>query len=103
MTLSSSPKNKTPKTALFEEATMRISVTQRHINAGSRGSCTNDPIALALKDAGFSDPWVSVRTIQNGRGKEMVQWDSPREVQEFMDLFDNTRPGVQPFEFELEG
>lgn len=79
---------------------MRISVMQHHIDAGVRGSCTQDPIALALKDAGFIRPWVNPVRI---RIEEPVhkEFALPDEVYAFMLLFD-THKTVEPFEFELE-
>ena len=41
-----------------------ISVTQQHIDSGLRGSCEKDPIALAMKDAGYTDVWVSPDRIR---------------------------------------
>lgn len=84
---------------------MKIQVTQQHINSGSQGSCTNDPIALALKDSGFCEVWVSpaqlrVRITRDG---PMIDHPMPEEVLAFMYNFDNGRPQcAAPFEFELE-
>ena len=80
---------------------MKIQVTQQHIDAGLKGSCTKDPIALALKDAGVEDPWVSPVRITFGMNRKNGV-PTPPEVLAFIRAFDNYEP-VQPFEFELEG
>jgi hypothetical protein len=76
---------------------MRIQVTQKHINAGLRGSCSGDPICLAMKDAGLKNIWASPSQLRyNGRITEI-----PEEVLQFMKNFDNEML-VDPFEFLLE-
>lgn len=83
---------------------MRIQVSEQHIEHGLRGSCTKDPIALALRDAGFMHPWVSVDYIEvdgfNG-GFKRQHWSSPESVRNFIADFDAFR-FIDPFEFELE-
>jgi len=81
---------------------MKISVTQSHIDAGLRGSCSGDPVALAMKESGLAEPWVSpteLRWKENGQVKVV---ESPPEVLEFIRNFDNIRC-VDTFDFELEG
>ena len=80
---------------------MKITVTQQHIDNGQKGSCTRDPIALALKDAGVEDPWVSPVRITFGLNRKNGA-PVPAEVLAFMRAFDNHEM-VEPFEFELEG
>ena len=83
---------------------MKISVTQKHIDAGVRGSCSQDPVALALREAGFHTPWVSssgIRSYDSTR-KKVQDFELPDDVLQFMRDFDNLVP-VEPFEFELEG
>ena len=80
---------------------MKIQVTKDHIERGLRGSCTSDPIALAMTDAGCIKPWV---------GPGQIKWldlygfwriaPTPRKVLEFALKFDNQDP-TEPFEFEL--
>jgi hypothetical protein len=82
---------------------MKIKVTQKNIDEGLRGSCTKDPISLAMKDAGFHIPWVSTSGISfHGRfGRENYEeYQTPEEVLSFMVKFDNEIP-VSPMEFEL--
>jgi hypothetical protein len=83
---------------------MLIHVTQDHIDHGSKGSCTADPVCLALEDSGFYAAWVSPSFIQT-KGKKGDLYRAhpvPDEVLEFMKQFDNDQM-VYPFEFELEG
>lgn len=84
---------------------MKIQVTQKHINAGSRGSCNSDPVALAMKEAGYMHPWISPDRIRvdgfNG-GFMREDFEMPESVEYFIREFDNGR-FVEPFEFELEG
>lgn len=75
---------------------MIISVTQKHIDSGFRGSCDKDPVALALKDSGFKKVWISPdRVILDG-----VEYEMPEVVSKFIRDFDNVR-FVDPFEFEI--
>ena len=78
---------------------MKITVTQYHIDNGQKGSCTRDPIALALKDAGVEDPWVSPVRITFGLNRKNGA-PVPAEVLAFMRAFDSHEP-VSPFTFEL--
>jgi hypothetical protein len=76
---------------------VRVQVTQKHIDSGLRGSCSGDPICLAMKDAGLKNIWVSPSQLRyNGRTTEI-----PEEVLQFMKNFDN-EDFVDPFEFDLE-
>ena len=81
---------------------MKIQVTQQHIDRGFKGSCTQDPIALALADAGFTKPRASPTylSVEGWRG-ERDNYPTPESVLEFMKQYDNDRL-VWPFEFELE-
>ena len=81
---------------------MKIQVTQQHIDSGVRGSCTSDPIALALREAGFPNVWVGVHYIDlEGRAGGDAGIRMPDEAYEFLKLFDNGLP-CEPFEFDLE-
>ena len=84
---------------------MKIQVTQKHIDNGIRGSCSSDPICLAMKDAGFYRPWVSPDRIVvmgfNGAVSKQ-EFKIPESVAYFMLDFDNGR-NSWPFEFQLEG
>jgi hypothetical protein len=86
-----------------ERSRMKIQVTQHHIDTGLRGSCTGDPIALAMLEAGYEEPWVSpVRIVWTDRFAHPYDTATPESVLEFMTTFDNGGY-VRPFEFELEG
>ena len=84
---------------------MRIQVTEQHIRNGLRGSCSSDAICLALRSAGFMNPWVSPDRIQTdgfSGGFMRENWLVTDELRSFMYDYDNRKP-VFPFEFELEG
>ena len=80
---------------------MKIQVTQQHINDGWRGSCSGDPIAFALRDAGFERPWVSPDHIAWRKDHKDYSVDTPQAVLAFIQLYDNNHE-VFPFEFWLE-
>ena len=80
---------------------MKISVMQHHIDNGRRASCNSDPIALALKEAGFYQPWVGPNHIAWRREFKDHSVETPEDVLGFMKKFDNGQL-VEPFEFELE-
>ena len=82
---------------------MKIQVTRQHINSGLVGSCTSDPVALALLDAGFIGPWVSPSGIRFTDEEFGYRHEVPvpDEVLEFMKQFDNGG-FIEPFEFEME-
>jgi hypothetical protein len=77
---------------------LKISVTQHHIDTGVRGNCKSDPIALALIDAGFKNPWVGPSYVRIAGG---VKINLPAEAMDFIDVFDNRPEESRPFEFEL--
>ena len=79
---------------------MRIQVTQQHINSGLRGSCSGDPISLAMKDAGLQKPWASTDHLAWRQEFRDYFAPVPENVLQFMIDFDNNRE-VQPFEFVL--
>ena len=79
---------------------MKITVTQEHIDNGDRGSCTHDPIALAMKDAGLEKGWAGPSGISWKVGHKNYFAQTPRIVLDFMLAFDNKQP-VEPFEFEV--
>jgi hypothetical protein len=58
-------------------------------------------VALALIDAGFSNPWVGAKYIDyiNREGGKGASY-TPASVQRFIDQFDQGAP-VAPFSFEL--
>lgn len=83
---------------------MKITVTQQHIDKGVRGSCSSDPISLALQDAGFKNPWAGTdRITASGFGpfRRYYSLETPPALLAFMRDFD-TGKEVLPFEFELE-
>lgn len=82
---------------------MKIQVTDEHIRKGHRADPKNDPVALALKDAGFGDVYVGVNEIRVRKIPFTGIWVSapvPKLAFEFMLAFDNGQT-VDPIEFEL--
>jgi hypothetical protein len=83
---------------------VKVQVTQQHIDSGVRGSCTSDPIALALKDLGFIRPWVGISYIYvSGRNGGFMKECAtlPPEAYEFLKHFDNGLP-CGPLTLEIE-
>ena len=79
---------------------MRISVTQKHIDSGVRGSCSSDPLALAMREAGLEKPHVGPTYITWRKSFRDYSEETPEDVLQFMEQFDNG--GIsRPFEFEL--
>ena len=76
---------------------MRIQVTQEHIDKGERMRGRQCPIALALRDAGISDPTVFTSSIDFGE-RTVV---SPDDVEAFVRRFDAGNR-VRPFWFDLD-
>lgn len=79
---------------------MKINVSSENIKHGLRGSCVSDPVALALKDAGFLSPYVGPNEIRvkDGAGKSAP---TPEIVIQFIEKFDNGE-NCEPFVFEVE-
>lgn len=71
---------------------MRVSVTQKHLDKGFRGSCSSDPVALAMRDLGLSR--VSVT-------HDHIAWHRGHKAYSVKLTYDNGHP-VVPFDFELE-
>ena len=81
---------------------MKITVTQQHIDSGQRGSCTGDPVSLAMRAAGLVKPWASPDHLAWRVDFKDYFMKTPENVVQFMRDFDNKVP-VEPFEFEVEG
>jgi hypothetical protein len=80
---------------------MIIFVTADHIKRGRIASARNCPVALAMKDAGFS--FASVGLSQCGgltKDDVFLQFDVPPVVLAFIETFEERKP-VEPFAFEL--
>jgi hypothetical protein len=87
---------------------MKIQVTQKNIDAGTAGSCTRCPIALAITDVGpkvhpgfryvtVGDDYVCVYCD----GYRRYEYKLPLEAKMFIRDVDALKP-VNPIEFELE-
>ena len=82
---------------------MKIHVSNDHILKGRKADPKNDPVALALKDAGFGEVYVGATEISVRKVPFTGNWTkipAPHSVSDFMHAFDNDY-GVEPFEFEL--
>jgi len=77
---------------------MIISVTEEHIKKGVKASYRTCPIALALEDAGFDSPKVSVASYWYQDAKRL---NLPLKVQKFIKDFDNGKK-VRPFSFRTK-
>jgi hypothetical protein len=80
---------------------MTIQVTQQHIKKGLRGSCSGDPVSLAMKSAGLNRPWASLDHLAWRVDFRDYFVRTPENVVKFIIDFDNNRP-VAPFSFELD-
>jgi len=81
---------------------VKIQVTQKNISEGLVGSCTRDPVSLAMKDAGLLRVWVSpIRIVWVDNLAQIHEVETPEDVLQFMKSFDNELVS-EPFEFELE-
>ena len=86
--------------------TIKINVTQEDIDKGIQGSCVNCPTGLALQRTFPSSNYIHVDTVDieygiNPESDEFKSVETPQEVIDFIDDFDNGKP-VKPFFFELE-
>lgn len=80
---------------------MIINVTQYHIDRGCRESCRGCPIALALSDAGVSDPHVEGDQAGAMRADGLHDWFRlPSRVRRFIQAFD-AGSAVEPFSFPM--
>jgi hypothetical protein len=78
---------------------MKISVTKEHIKKGKPTFPSACPIALALKDAGFTTPIV-IDTFMREEEAD-IYYDLPRSCSRFIRRFD-TKKSVKPFNFILK-
>lgn len=79
-----------------------IHITQDNIDHGLRGSSTQDPVALALRDLGFISPFVGINEIRvSGGPKGYRRSPLPYAVHDFISSFDQGEK-VAPMSFEVE-
>ena len=78
-----------------------VRVTRKHIKEGKRGDALSCPIALALQDAGVSDPLVGSDQFDGYRSKRFVSGCLTRRAQTFIERFDDKKP-VKPATFRLK-
>ena len=90
----------------------RIAVTQRNIDDGGRAaSCRlsmecNCPIAVAVAEAGFCNPRVTMNTFTAGPAlaaavENRRRYRLPPEATTFIEHFDDSRH-VEPFTFDVD-
>jgi len=93
---------------------MKVSVKQKHIDAGKKRDCEACPIALALTEQANcpQPPTVIVTYIYNNHPNDIrpialgyvniddLKFTMPLEAIKFAADFDNDKP-VSPFEFEI--
>ena len=80
---------------------MKISVTQHHLDIGVRGSCSSDPIALAMRDAGLERPHAGPTHLTWRKDFKDYSVETPGDVVSFMEIFDNEPRLSRPFCFFL--
>ena len=79
---------------------MIVQVTQRHIQRGQPSNPERCPVALALREMGYSR--VSAGdTIYLSKGDQTFRYYTPKIVEEWMDTFDQNML-VEPFAFILD-
>jgi hypothetical protein len=79
---------------------MKVKVTADHIAKGERANGAACPIALALRDLGYTNPQVRHRSFYVGY-PYLDHYKMSDDVACFISRFDMGRP-VEPFEFEAE-
>lgn len=83
--------------------TYTISVTQEHIEKGTRAKCLSCPIALAMRDAGIVRPVAGLLGLSGRVDGKTVSAPVPDEADRFMVRFDELGPsGVSPFTFTAD-
>lgn len=91
---------------------MRINVTEEDIEKGSAGSCSECPIALAVKRAFHSGNGAAHQVaVENGEISvylfhtciltHRLHAESTPEIDNFISDFDDYKP-VQPFSFDVK-
>src|SRR5436309_1890311 len=90
---------------------IKVEVTQAHIDKGVHRDDMENPVTLALQDAGFLLPALAANRIQwlDDRGKDDSR-AMPRSVRNFMRVYDHPkdfrpetyRRRCKPFCFEVE-
>jgi hypothetical protein len=83
--------------------TIKVVVTQEHIDKGERGDCYSCAVSLALRDSDIPEARMGLWSIfLHGKfDDDKNTIDAPPQVKQFVRDFDQKRP-VQPFEFEIE-
>lgn len=80
---------------------MRIRVTQRHIRQGRQGSSFWCPIAIALREAGYTCASVNDREWLYWDGRRFIVQPTPYFWAIFIRAYDDGKP-VRPFRHTLQ-
>lgn len=86
---------------------LKVEVTQKDIDIGLRGDCSQCPVALAVSRAliaagleyGVGVDELNIKLFRHGMLVHTIR--TPKEVAEFIEDFDS-RYSVEPFLFEIE-
>lgn len=81
-----------------------IHITQDNIDHGLRGSSTQDPVALALRDAGFIRPFVGIYEIRLKSDRRVgghITVPLPLAIQDFIAMFDQGEK-VEPLTVKID-
>lgn len=80
---------------------VRVKITQDHIIKGTRASCSNCPVALALRDATGIKWFVSQSYLGTVGCYNNIEVKLPPRVSVFISSFD-LGVHVEPFEFDVQ-
>lgn len=85
----------------MDTATIKVEVTQYHIDEGAPYLGENCALALAYQEAGFRMPAVSIRWMYHGPLENRRAVRMPEAAIQFRDDYDNKgKNSVEPFAFE---
>ncbi len=77
----------------------KVTVKQKHIKIGTKGSTSYCPIAYSLKEK-FKSEYVFVNEEEIWIDGQ--EYKTPRSAQRFISKFDNHKNSVKPFNFILK-
>lgn len=77
---------------------MKVTVTQEHIDRGTRLLSTGCPVARAIAALGFTNVTVGGLTAYAGPAQ---RWALPKTARQFIEKFDGRKP-VSPFTFVMK-
>ena len=80
---------------------MKVTVSKKNIDQGSRKEAAYCPIAWALTEKGYENVRVYYSSIRCKKGNKLYEAMLPPKVTAFLVRFDYGLP-VKPFKFEVE-